>query len=230
MAIAALVAAIVWAWNESETFRAVVTGAMEGVKAAFMSVYEIGKAVFESLVDIVGGAWKQIKGVFTFDGDMIEEGLEQQLQGAQKLVDTLAGAPQKLVNDQMAGMAKGWQQGTDSFRSEKAEEAAQDATDEQRRAMAIAGAKPGTIDAKSANAAAGLLGARPAPAGSSTGDGNGVSVGGAAGGGDRNISMNVTINVPLKVERDVQASASQIADQVIVMLVNKLRDAEFALG
>lgn len=229
MAIAALVGAIVWAWNESETFRAVVTGAMEGVKAAFMSVYEIGKAVFESLVDIVGGAWKQIKGVMTFDGDLIEQGVKQQFDGAQKLVQTLAGAPQKFVNDQMAGMAKGWQEGKASFVADKAAEAGHEAADEKRREMALTGAKPGVIDAKSANAAAGLLGAQPAPA-AGAGDGKGVSVGGAGGGGDRNISMNVTINVPLKVERDVQASASQIADQVIGMLVNKLRDAEFALG
>src|SRR5690606_18342224 len=149
---AALVGAIVWAWNESEVFRGVITAGMEAVKAAFISVYDVGKSVFEGLADIVSGAWKQIKGVFTFDGDMIAEGVKQQLKGVNAVTETLKGAPTKFAMEQVAAMKEGYSRATSEFRAEKDQEAAQEAADNKRREMALAGVSggaTGVIDAKS---------------------------------------------------------------------------------
>jgi hypothetical protein len=228
VAIGALVAAIAWAWENVEWFRGALTGYFEAYKAVFIGVWETAKSVFDAIVQIVMSSWKVIKGVMSFDGDMIAEGWAEHQAGASKLIDTLTGAPKKIIGGVVDAAVKGYEDGTEDFRAEKAAE------EKENGLKASAQMVPaGTMDAKSANGnigAASLLGGAAAGTGAGGGvQGNGVTVGGS-GGGDRNISMNVTINVPLKVERDVEMSASRIADQVIGMLVNKLRDAEFALG
>ena len=66
IAIAALVAALVWAWNNSETFRNIVTAAWNGVKAAAETVvnwfvntaWPFLQAVWNGIKDGVTGVWQ----------------------------------------------------------------------------------------------------------------------------------------------------------------------------
>ena len=54
IAIAALVAGLIWAWNSSETFRAVVIGVWTAIKTAAV-------AVFNFLAGFITGTWNNIK-------------------------------------------------------------------------------------------------------------------------------------------------------------------------
>lgn len=66
VAIGGLAAAVVACWDKFVGFRAVVKG-----------VWGVLKEWAAVVSDIFGGIWKQIKGVFTLDGDMIAEGFAQ---------------------------------------------------------------------------------------------------------------------------------------------------------
>ncbi len=78
VALAALVAALVWAWTNSETFRDVVTGVWDAVSGAFMGAWEnvispvftwIGEAVgntvgfFTGMGNTIGSVWQGIQDV-----------------------------------------------------------------------------------------------------------------------------------------------------------------------
>jgi hypothetical protein len=69
VAIAALVAGIVYAYNKFETFRAVL-------KAVWETIKETGRIVS----DVFGGIWHVIHGVFTFNKDEITLGATQQIE------------------------------------------------------------------------------------------------------------------------------------------------------
>lgn len=64
IAIAALVAGLIWAWNSSETFRGIVIGVWEGVKSAIGAAVDwIGGAIswFGRLPGMIGGWFGQMK-------------------------------------------------------------------------------------------------------------------------------------------------------------------------
>ena len=68
IAIAALVAAFVWAWNNSETFRNVVTGAWNAIKGAAEAV---GNWFTGTLVPALSGAWSALQSGFETVGSVI---------------------------------------------------------------------------------------------------------------------------------------------------------------
>jgi phage-related protein len=64
IAIVALVAAIIWAWNNCETFRNIVKAVWEGIKSAFQSGVDRAKAIFAWFGELPGrisGWFGQVK-------------------------------------------------------------------------------------------------------------------------------------------------------------------------
>lgn len=228
VAIGALVAAIAWAWENVEWFRGALTAYFEAYKSVFLNLWDIAKNVFDAIVQVVMSSWKVIKGVMTFDGDMIAQGWAEHQAGASKLIDTLTGAPKKIVGGVVDAAVRGYEQGTSSYREEAAAEAGSEAADAKRKELAAARAAAGATASPTDVGGSSLLGAAPAPA-ATGGKGGGVTVGGSGGGGDRNITMSVSINLK-QVVGSSKEGASKVADEVIGALVNKLRDAEYALG
>lgn len=62
LAIAALVAGIIYAWKNSETFRAVVLTAWDAIKASTMALWGVIKMVFNAIVSAIGAAMNWITG------------------------------------------------------------------------------------------------------------------------------------------------------------------------
>lgn len=86
LAIAALVAALIWAWNNSETFRNIVMGMWEGIKTAFSAAmafitpiwnafWNALKAVATAIWDTFGAyfvaAWEVLKALFQAGSSII---------------------------------------------------------------------------------------------------------------------------------------------------------------
>jgi phage-related protein len=110
IAIAALVAALVIAWNKSETFRAVVTAAWEGVKAAALTVVAWFQAyVWPTLQKVIGfiiGYYKLLWTVFsTVVKWIIDKGVS--------LVSWFSGLPER-IRSAVSGL---WDGIKDSFRN-----------------------------------------------------------------------------------------------------------------
>jgi hypothetical protein len=216
VAIAALVGGVLYAWNHFEGFRAFLFGLWESVKAVFFGIKDIVTTVFGSLVDIVAGFGKTLIGAITLDPAMVKEGI---LQGAKGIRDAMS------ITDDIKAI--GWKAGAAYAEGDAKGRASYKADNK-------VAASPGTTNAKAVapgqdvGAASLLGGSAPGPitaaAGGSTGGGKG------SGSGDRNISMNITIHNQFAVGRNSDVDAKSAADKVVGMLVNKLRDAEFAIG
>lgn len=216
--LAGLVAGVIWAWNRFEGFRAFLYGLWAAVKSVFFGIKDIVTTVFGSLVDIVAGFGKTLIGAITLDPALVKEGITQGAKGirdAMSVTDKIKGLGLK------AGLAyaQGDAEGRASFRADQEEAAAAEAS--------------GTTNAKDYApgnnvGADALLGGTTPGAPAATG-GAGATVSGS-GGGDKNIAMNITMNMQFGIGRDVQTSARDTAEQVVAMITNKLRDAQFALG
>lgn len=225
MAIAALVAGVIYAWNHFEGFRMFLFSLWETIKSTFGSIKSFVGEVFESLGNVIMGWGKMLKGVFTLDLDAIKAGWEGLKGGLSGVVGNIVGAPEKAREAaRKAGIAaaQGMIEGQRSFRADQAEEnAKQSLLDVTAKGGGVlAPATTGDVGAKN------LLATTSKAADKS----DGVAVGDGKGGGDRNISMNITINMAMQVARNVEQSANDIADKVIGTMVNKLRDAQYAAG
>ncbi|MBL8002394.1 MAG: phage tail tape measure protein [Flavobacteriales bacterium] len=228
-ALAALVAALVYCWENFEGFRAFLYGMWESVKSVFGSIKDYVMGVFKGLGDVVGGFVQAVKSALDGDWSQAYAGVRRMGEGLASVVpDPLDFA--KAAGEAADAYNKGAAEGIYDFRMQKSNEAIQ--ANLQSRLEAIK--MPGGIDAFSATpggglGASGLLGGKGAPnaAGASAG-GKGVTVGDGQG-GDRNISMNVTMNVTFPVGRDAGDPAS-VADKVVQMITQKLNDAQLALG
>ena len=206
--IVALTAAVVYAWNNFEGFRAVIYG-----------VWEATKQVFGGMGDFVGevldGIWGLIKGVFNpanwFDDSYsFSEQLSKITNAAAKYGEAIG-----------KGFEKGKAEGAASFRADKEKE-------KQGNAVSLdnMGNHP-VLDGvvAPANGSGGK--------GSSGGKGGGtkdtLSISGAAGGGGNHVEMNLTVhnhfgNVNSRLD------LMRIADEVVGMVNDKLRDALLANG
>lgn len=229
MAVAALVGAVLYAWHHFEGFRAFLYGLWEAVKSVFLGIKDIVTTVFSSLVDIVSGFGKTLVGAFTLDAAMIKEGI---MQGAKGVQEALSVTDKIKDLGWKAGVAyaEGDAEGRASFQADQAADADAKSTAKGGAAKAPTGttnalvAKPGdNMGAES------LLGGSGAPGATDAG-GKGSTVSGGGGSGDKNIAMNITMNMQFGIGRDVQQSARDTAEQVVGMITNKLRDAQFALG
>lgn len=209
--IAALVGGVLYAWHHFEWFRAFLYGLWESVKSVFDGIEAVVMGVFGVLTDIVSGYAKVLMGAFTLDWGMIKEGLAQGAKGAKSALDGLLDAPDKLREAGLkAGLAyaEGDAKGRASFSADQAEKGTTNALKEGKDSK-MPGSNVGAKDL--------------------VGGGKGSTVTGS-GSGDRNIAMNITMNMQFGIGRDVQQSARDTAEQVVSMITNKLRDAQFALG
>ncbi len=83
LAVAALVAALIWAWNNSETFRTIVTAAWDAIKAAIQFAWE---NVIKPVFDAVWGFIRDVLGpVFTW---LWNEVIVPAWQGIQTAIQT----------------------------------------------------------------------------------------------------------------------------------------------
>jgi tape measure domain-containing protein len=98
VALGALTAGVVYAYNQFGTFRAVLWG-----------VWGVIKAWAALVVDAFEGVWKVIKGVFTLDGAMVIEGFKQS-------ADVMVNAGRKLAD----GFKTGYDEGMKDFASDQA--------------------------------------------------------------------------------------------------------------
>jgi tape measure domain-containing protein len=90
--IAALVAAIVWAWNKIDWFRGGIMGFWEGIKTVFTNFADMAKGVF-------GGFAKIVEGALSFDKSKIVEGMSQQLNAVAKYGVKIGQAAAKGYNE-----------------------------------------------------------------------------------------------------------------------------------
>lgn len=61
-AIVALVAALVWLWNNNETFRTIITNVWNGVLGVIQTIAGAIGGAFQGLVSLIGGVWDAITG------------------------------------------------------------------------------------------------------------------------------------------------------------------------
>lgn len=234
-----------------EAAKEVFSGIWEVVKAAFSGIVEMAKG----LGGVLGGVWDMATGDWSKGWDKLKNGAAQFGKG---MVDNLmapakAGA-EAIRQSQGLGLrvgmayAKGDAEGRASFRASREREG-----DEQQAVLPASyqpvvelkplsngllpvvdgQAKPlSALDAVVRGGASfvdAALGDKGNKGKGRAGSEAGASVGGK-GGGDRNIAMNITMNMQFGIGRDVQQSARDTAEQVVAMITNKLRDAQFALG
>ena len=100
VAITALVAAIVIAWEKSEQFRGTILGLWEAAKTVFSNIWEAGKKY-------LGGLAQLISGILTMNPDQIKAGLKNAFGG---LKDFYAGAGKGVAESFNKGYLDGAQQ------------------------------------------------------------------------------------------------------------------------
>lgn len=226
VAIGALVAAVVYAWNNIAGFRMTLYGVWEAAKVVFKGIWEVVKVAFGGIVEMAKGVGGIIEGVFDLDFNKIKEGVKQFGSGLGQQLLAPATAVKAAV-DQASSVgaeigsayAAGRVKGLVAFNKSKAEGGAPEAN-----AAANAGVMvPVTGDV----GATGLLSPAAASKGSKS---DGVTVGDGKGGGSKNINMAITINMPVKVDRNVDRSVEEVADRVLEVVVRKFNDSMYAIG
>ncbi len=210
--------ALAWVAEHSEGLRRVIMGMWYSIKEGFTIGWEVVRDVFGAIVDAAQGAGKVLEGVFTFDWDLIKEGAAQQIDVLKRSFNGILDTPDKFVEAGQrmgAAYAAGAEKGSAGFRASM-----------ERRAQAKLNAldvapkeKPGENVG-----AASLLGAAGGAA-----DGKGVTVGGSEGSG-RSITMNIKMSNVFNLPRDGNMGARDAADRVVAAIVNKLNDAQYAMG
>lgn len=227
VAIGALVAAVVYAWNNFAGFRMTLYGVWEAAKVVFKGIWEVVKVAFGGIVEMAKGVGGIIEGVFDLDFNKIKEGVKQFGSGLGQQLLAPATAVKAAV-DQASSVgaeigsayAAGRVKGLVAFNKSKAEGGAPEANAPTHAGVMA----PVTGDV----GASGLL----SPAAPSKGGKNsdGVTVGDGKGGGSKNINMAITINMPVKVDRNVDRSVEEVADRVLEVVVRKFNDSMYALG
>lgn len=232
MAIAALVAAVIWLVNHWKQVTAYLEGMWASWKAGFHGLVDTVKLVFDSITEMAKGAWMAVKGVATGNMDMINAGISQVGKGfdmatkgvADRIVQT-GLEQQRIQQDTQVKIAVLGI--VDQVQEESKKKAA--ASGAVTSAISMPDGK-NAVDASSFTGG-NVPGKNDPKAKTTTGNGDGVTVGGSGRGGDgRVLNMNVTMNVQFPIGRDVQTDANSVADKVISILTNKFRDAEYALG
>ena len=250
MAVAALVAGVIYAWYHFEGFRGGVMGVWEVLKATFAWVASAVQPIIDGLVlgfqmwrASVQATWIALVGMFQAIGAWLAHVWE----GVQSFILKVSDAFAQLANILMAPFRKVFELLSHIPGFEKLVGFARDIGNKvgsafsRGQAEGIAGfnaTSKGAAKGSSTNALAAapgghvgadsLLGGKGATGAADAG-GKGSAVSGS-GSGDRNIAMNITMNMQFGIGRDVQASAKDTAEQVVAMITNKLRDAQFALG
>lgn len=97
VAIAALVAAFVLAWKNSETFRNIVTGAFNAVKDA-------ATAVFNAVRSVVTGAWNAISAVTTTVWNAIKDSVLGPVRAVRDTIGAIVGAIGTVLSGAWSGI------------------------------------------------------------------------------------------------------------------------------
>ncbi|MEV5394483.1 phage tail tape measure protein, partial [Nocardia farcinica] len=121
VAIAALAAGLVYAWQNSETFRNIVTGAWEGIKVAAQWTWDnVLRPIFDWIVggyqkawDVAKAAGEGIGAAWQWISDKATDAKDWVVNAFNSLVDFVTGLPGR-VRDAASGL---WDGITDSFRS-----------------------------------------------------------------------------------------------------------------
>ena len=141
------------------------------LSAAFQVIFNVGKTLvgfisnnmitaFKTLVDVAGGAGKVLKGVFTFDLDLIKEGVTQVGDGIKKgftaTVDNVKNTAKGIGNGIVDGIKDGFTQGEKQFKegSKRLTEAEKKAAEEAKKKREEAAKKQADADKKAAEDAA----------------------------------------------------------------------------
>src|SRR3970282_2169202 len=88
VALVGLAAALVIAYQRSETFRKIVDAAFAGVSAAVSKAWNVIRPIFEALRQTLQGLINFVAGVFTGDWSRAWQGLQTAAMGGWKLFKT----------------------------------------------------------------------------------------------------------------------------------------------
>lgn len=252
VAIAGLVAGIVWAWNNFEGFRGVVTGVWEVLKATFAWIMDFISPVIDALVfqwnlfrvglqltweTFISGIttvgewlnvfWGWIKAfvgkvvsIWSSMADILLAPFRTLFNALAKIpgMDKFIGAAKEFGGKVGSAFSRGQEEGLASFNADKATENGALATP---GISATSLAKPGQDIG-----AAALVGGKSGK----EGKGDGVTVGGDGKGSGRTITMDIKITNNITMPRDGNMGVRELAEKVTAMLVNKLNDAQYAMG
>jgi tape measure domain-containing protein len=217
--IMALVAGLIYCWNHFEGFRAFLYGLWASIKVVFSGIGDVIATVFGTINGVVSAVGQLLGAVFSnpFKSgylDNITKGVKATTDAIAKVADLPSTLKDKMkANGVEAGLAyaKGDAEGRKSFKADQEKKATSgmDAT---------AVAKPGD------NVGADKL----LKTGTDKGKGDGVTVGGSGSG--RTITMDIKITNHISLPRDANMGVRELADKVTAMLVNKLNDAQYAMG
>lgn len=223
-AVAALVGAVIYAWNNFAEFRAFLFSLWEAVKSVFTSIGDYIGTIFSAIADAAVGVGKVLKGAFTLDMGLIKEGMDQHAKGMTDLFSNILAAPevaeQAAIRAAQAGVA-GWKDGLASFQA--------DQDKEQSAAIAGPGVSGKTFAPDNVGAAGLVGGVAPGATTGGKATGDGVTVGGSGGSG-RSITMDIKITNNFTMPKDGNMGARQAAEQVVAQMVAKFNDAQYAAG
>jgi hypothetical protein len=102
LAIMALVAAIVLAWNKSETFRNIVTGVFNAVLSVIKSVVDWIVGAFAKLGEVLAGPFRLMEQVARSVAGVIRtlmDGIRKAIQGVMDFINGIGRRIQKFVDD-----------------------------------------------------------------------------------------------------------------------------------
>lgn len=195
LAIAALVGSLVYAWKKFEGFRAWLFGLWEAFKAVFKNIAELAK-------NVLGNIGEMILGVLTLDTDRIDKGFSG-----------LSSAFSDYGRSIADGFRKGYSEGVESFRRDKALE----------DAAKLAEMPTGGLDdaSKLVNNTAGVTG-------SSVTGSAGVSQAAAGARAQRNISIsinNLVENFTVSTT-NMKDAPERVRQNMVEALAASLRDVQ----
>lgn len=228
--IAALVAGVVYAWNNFEGFRGFLYGLWASVQETFSGMWDIISGLFSRLVNIAKGAAEVLNAVFSnpFKEGYLD-GIVHAVGGYVSAIGDMVGAVAD-VPKQVAGVAAkanmaayaGYAKGVEDFRLDNAADKTGEA------GLATPGLSAANVVPGQDMGAAGLVGGAPAPVGG-TAKGDGVTVAGSGGSG-RTINVDIKMTNTFHLPKDMNMGAREAAERIVGDLVRKFNDYQFAAG
>lgn len=251
VAIAALVAGVIYAWNNFEGFRGVVMGVWEVLKGAFNYVADFIRPVIDGLIvqwqifriglqaawdlftsgiatvgEWLSSAWGWVKGFVDKVVGVFSALADKMLAPFRKVFDTISSIPGV---GKLLGKAKeiGGKVG-EAFGRGQEKGIASFEVDKAKSKSATPGIDATAVAAPGQNVgAASLLGGKN---GGTEGKGNGVTVGGDGKGSGRTITMDIKITNNITMPRDGNMGVRELADKLSGALVSKFNDLQYAAG
>jgi len=228
--IAALVGAIVWAWNSCETFRAIVTGVWEVLKSFFLFLWKMAQYLpiviiikqiikhWDALKSAVITVWDAIKPVFKSIYETAMEFLQPVITLVKDLVHSIEWVASKLGITQK--FQKGYEEGKKNFQAAREAEKQQQAAKEAERQK-----PPGIMDA--------LKAAEKEIAGGKPDDKLEDGINAISGGGNKQVTVHIGSLVQGGVNihsQNVTEGAGEMLSKVEEYLIRAIRGSELAIS